>query len=269
MQIFLNETSFHAQFYDQGSLERAFRRFYSMLHLVETLRAEYKLFRREDPFQVFEVIRNESVIQSANHLRDHSLTQAFFDVLYNRLQAIDWKSEQVHSELDGYVCLSERVNDTSLAELGERKLRDPGLLNLLVNFPNSKFAGVLSVSILKNGADSCELNCADDESELQAWLKSTGLIRREYDPKSKSPPLDGETVLVDSGKFQKTHRLNAGRIVYREIETGWYWYVDNLHWGAEAQIEVFDSRGLHIGEASLEGLIDRSKSDASKKFDVS
>ncbi|BDI14472.1 hypothetical protein ANSO36C_02740 [Nostoc cf. commune SO-36] len=51
--------------------------------------------------------------------------------------------------------------------------------------------------------------------------------------------------------------------------TGMYWYVDNLHYGTAAHLEVFDKRGYHIGEADLQGDINTSKKDKNKTIDLS
>lgn len=51
-------------------------------------------------------------------------------------------------------------------------------------------------------------------------------------------------------------------------KTRHYWYVDNLHYGEAAHLEVFDSHGKkHIGESDLEGNIDKTKSDSHKRID--
>jgi hypothetical protein len=48
-----------------------------------------------------------------------------------------------------------------------------------------------------------------------------------------------------------------------------YEYVDNFHFGKGAHIEVFDGRGLHVGEADLQGNIDTGKKDKDKTIDLS
>jgi hypothetical protein len=45
--------------------------------------------------------------------------------------------------------------------------------------------------------------------------------------------------------------------------------VDNLHCGKAAHLEVFNSTGKqHLGEADLQGNIDRSKRDTQKTIDL-
>lgn len=70
-------------------------------------------------------------------------------------------------------------------------------------------------------------------------------------------------------RFEKTTRTDQGRTIYRERNTGRLWYVDNLHCGKAAHLEVFNSTGKqHLGEADLQGNIDRSKRDTQKTIDL-
>lgn len=53
-----------------------------------------------------------------------------------------------------------------------------------------------------------------------------------------------------------------GASVYRQKRTGFLWYLDNFH---KTHFEVFESQGKkHIGEATLDGTLDRSKKDSKK-----
>ena len=56
--------------------------------------------------------------------------------------------------------------------------------------------------------------------------------------------------LANKSKFQKTNKTEQGQIVYRELKTGNFWYLDNLH---KDHYEVFDSNGKHIAEADMDG----------------
>ena len=53
-----------------------------------------------------------------------------------------------------------------------------------------------------------------------------------------------------------------GASVYRQKRTGFLWYLDNFH---KTHFEVFEHQGKrHIGEASIDGELDRSKKDSKK-----
>lgn len=69
--------------------------------------------------------------------------------------------------------------------------------------------------------------------------------------------------LNDTTKFEKCSYTVQGAAVYKEKTTGRYWYMDNLH---KTHYEVFDHLGKkHIGEAGLDGVIDKTKVDKDKK----
>lgn len=70
--------------------------------------------------------------------------------------------------------------------------------------------------------------------------------------------------LKDITKFEKCANIESvqGATVYRERATRHYWYLDNFH---KTHYEVFDSLGKkHLGEASLDGILDKGKADKNK-----
>ncbi|MBQ7080589.1 MAG: hypothetical protein IJM92_13235 [Fibrobacter sp.] len=71
--------------------------------------------------------------------------------------------------------------------------------------------------------------------------------------------------LEKDSRFRKsTHKPVKGAVVYEEIETEYLWYKDTFHTGKSAHFEVFNSVGIHLGEASLDGALDRNKADKNK-----
>lgn len=269
MEIYINECSFHEQFYDRTDLEHAFRIFFSVLNVIKDVQNEYKIYSHEDLLHVYKAFSEEELISSINRLRDKSFSRAIIDVLYNRINSEDWRSEQIHSSNDIFVYNDDFVTDTSIAELAERFLQNQDILAALINFPRSKYANQLHLCVIKNDVDQCNLNCIDSRERMQNWLKDIlDLHDIQYYPISTEPPRDQQTILRDMVRFEKTTLLQAGRRVYKESETQYYWYVDNFHFGQAAHLEVFDSRGLHLGEANLEGTIDSSKRDLVKRIDL-
>lgn len=73
--------------------------------------------------------------------------------------------------------------------------------------------------------------------------------------------------LDDEGRFQKCNGLVVqGASVYRDKQTGYYWYLDMLH---KTHYEVFDGTGKkHLGEADLNGKLDTNKADKGKRLDI-
>ncbi|MBR5964577.1 MAG: hypothetical protein IK015_00435 [Treponema sp.] len=74
--------------------------------------------------------------------------------------------------------------------------------------------------------------------------------------------------IFDKRRFKKTHLLHEKQAIYQEIATGHYWYNDVYHKDNKAHFEVFDKTGVHIAEASMDGEIDYSKADKSKRLNV-
>lgn len=51
--------------------------------------------------------------------------------------------------------------------------------------------------------------------------------------------------------------------IYKSLKTGYFIYLDKLH---NDHYEVFNSKGEHLGEMTLNGDLDRTKADARKHF---
>jgi uncharacterized protein YukE len=66
-------------------------------------------------------------------------------------------------------------------------------------------------------------------------------------------PLDSETILSDSNRFERTTMNVKGAVVYRDKETGLYYHRDTLHKGAGAEIEVYGPDGTHRGTITPDG----------------
>src|SRR5688500_965698 len=174
-----------------------------------------------------------------NRITDHSLTRLLFEIL-NRTNVANWRENPIHSPVDSFVCGNLDVRDTSLAELAERKLRRGDLVAALINFPGSRYQSKLQLDVIKNEASTSQLSCVEHKSQLAAWLKDTlNLGVSDYDYDSNEPPKDQETVLRDVTRFRGAGLFEQGRKVHLEIDTKHYWYVDNLHSGRAAHLEVF------------------------------
>ncbi|MBD2040119.1 hypothetical protein H6F56_05535 [Microcoleus sp. FACHB-672] len=128
------------------------------------------------------------------------------------------------------------------------------------------------ITIVKNSdvLDCIKLDGLDNKPALEDWLEHTfNLSCSVYDELSKEPPTDEQTILREKQRFQKTSSYCQDRAIYREVDTDKYWYVDNLHFGKAAHLEVFNKAGYHIGEADLKGHIDECKQDKNKTIRLS
>lgn len=90
-----------------------------------------------------------------------------------------------------------------------------------------------------------------DGDELERYCDEIGLFEFHLD---------------DPNHFKKTSYVKDGASVYRELSTRRLIYKDMLH---KTHYEVFDKFGHHLGEMSLQGVLDYSKADESKRLNVS
>jgi hypothetical protein len=280
MEIFINEVSLEGQYFTNAEFKEAVIAFKAIFDLINEKIKDKQIYKDNSKLFVYEAIKGSNFSQSLNKIEDKSLKTAFKNVIFNKLNAKEWREEQLHSSTDSFDCLiiNEQykvVNDTSLAEVAERKLQNSNSKYLLINFINSSFnlthhphiTKCCLITIVKNsnGENCIKLDSLDNKSALENWLEHTfNLSRLEYDESSKDPPTDEQTILREEKRFEKTSCNYQGRAIYREIETGRYWYIDNLHFGKAAHLEVFNKAGHHLGEADLKGKINKSKKDKNK-----
>jgi hypothetical protein len=267
IEIFVNECSLHEQLHDKQACKDAFQQFFTVINLLNQQKQAYSLYYHDQLFSVYRLMPSTALITSLNTLPDKSLGVAVRNIFFNKLNAKDWQIEQMHSSDDLFLWGDQFVTDTSMAELAERKLQDVQLLGLLINFPKSKFATLSTVSVTKNELVTSLLDCVDEKATFETWLNEklqTSLFR--YNEVSKDPPTDTQTLLRDKKRFTPTSQFVQGRRIYQEEQSGYYWYVDNEHFGRGAHLEVFDKLRRHVGVADLEGLLDESQAELGRTF---
>ena len=143
---------------------------------------------------------------------------------------------------------------------------------LIFKIPHPHINNCCLITVIKNNVEENHIciDGVDSKSALEYWLENKlNLSSLEYSLDALKPPRDEQTLLRDTIRFRKTSFRYDGRFIYCELTTGRYWYVDNLHEGKAAHVEIFDKRGFHIGEADLQGNIDTAKKDKDKTIDLS
>jgi len=253
--IFVNECSLQAQFQSISEFETAIINF---IALIEEIKAKNNFnadFYRGNIFINVQAIKNQVFQKNFNELKQASQTK-FKRLLTTGLK--DWQKQSLHQSTDNYTLVEtkEDITNTSIAEVSERKLQRNEIVFLLVNFTNSNFkkshpkyqlCQIIPVS--KNQKHNIELDCLDNKDAFEQWVQDK---------------LDFRSLLErENQRYTKTTHEFQGKIVYKEIKTGYFWYLDNLH---KNHFEVFDNQGRHLGEADLQGSIDTNKADKSKKY---
>ncbi len=278
MEIFINEVSLEGQYATETEFQEAVKAFNAIFSLINQKIKAQKLYKESQLLINYEAIKGSNFMISLNKMRDKSLKRAFTNIVFNKLNPKEWRDEQVHSVNDYFDYVTETksqdVRNTSLAEVTERSLQNSETIYLLINFKHSQFvkshpniSKCFIIPIVKNNDEENPINldCLDEKSALENWLKVKVNL---YDESVNKPPKDEQSILIDNTQFEKTALICQGRSIYQERATHRYWYVDNLHYGKAAHLEVFDKMGKHIGEADLQGNIDYSKKDSKKTISL-
>ncbi|MGD1909518.1 MAG: hypothetical protein ACFB2X_01220 [Rivularia sp. (in: cyanobacteria)] len=285
MEIFINEVSLEGQFPTETEFRESVKVFNSIFQIINQKIKNKKTYKEDSNIYIsYQAIKGSNFSASLNQLKDQSLKTAFINIVFNKSNPKEWRKERLHSaeDLFDYLTINEdykNVSDTSLAEVAERKLQNNNQEYLLVNFIKSSFKidhpniyKCCLITIIKNNDEEnyiC-IDGVDNPSALKNWLENKlSLSKLDYSEDAKSPPKDEQTILREDTRFKKTSYRFQQRIIYHEVSTGNYWYIDNLHFGKAAHLEVFDKTGLHIGEADLQGNIDTTKQDRNKTIDLS
>ncbi len=268
MNIFINECSLHSQYHSQDAFLDAVKVFYSVVKRISKSKKQSYFFKSSDLFTNFRALKEEIFVKSLNTIPDKSFKVALRNALFNKETVVDWTAKRFHSPEDVFECNGDIVTDTSMAELAERKLGNDELIAALLNFKNSCYTDCPEVTVVKERKEEIDLECVESVETLQRWLDRHSLDNR-YQESSSEPPLDHQTFLDDRQRFERAScPRQGGRQVYLDKSTGYFWYVDSLHFGNAAHLEVFDKNLNHIGEASLDGVIFSDKADKTKKLDI-
>lgn len=256
--IFINECSLQGQFQTIEQFEKAIREFMDVFRSIKQKDTLNTQLYKNNVFVNFQAIKKSPFRKSLNEIRDKSLKKAFIELIFNKINPIDWHDQQKHQTTDRFVLTktSQNVTDTSIAEISERKLQRTELTYLLINFscsdfqtPHLTFQLCRLIVVVKNQAQKICLDCLDNKNAFEEWVQDK---------------LDSRDFLErNSERFKRTGYYFQGATVYIENETKNYWYLDSFH---KNHYEVFDNQGKHLGEADLSGIINTNKQDKAKKF---
>jgi hypothetical protein len=259
MEVFINERSMEAQFYEIAVLEKALLKF---LGLFSTLnRLNDKSLQRDGEVLMRALTIKEENLFSTLRKVNREIREQFYSKIFDKGNCVNWRDSQVHSLDDNFIHKGDRVTDSSLAEVCERKLRTPDSKYLIFNICPSKYSELKEIRISKNDLPEVITTCFSDETALGIWLSNEYAHLRKYDINTNRPPRDFETILINPKEFtpHESYR-NHSRRVFVENATGNYWVVDNASFGRNAQIEVFDRDFVHIGISDInQNKLDRSK----------
>lgn len=151
------------------------------------------------------------------------------------------------------------VDESAICEVYEHC--KSGTSAALMGHDHSSYVNQVSVGVTRLVPHAPPVNvlCGTTLADFKRIASVWGCLVAQYDASLSRPPRDHETVLRRApGLFTQEGRIerNGRRHVYREIVTNRLYYVDNLHYGIAAHLEVFDNEGRHLGTADLDGNLD-------------
>ncbi len=141
-----------------------------------------------------------------------------------------WQDNRKHNNPDTYKFNTNDIYDSSLAESCERD-------RVVMSFISDDFDNI-TLDIDKNASNLIVDNLFAKE-HFYNLVRVRGIIV--------------DFALTDTTLFKKTHLVSQGQLVYKELRTKCYWYLDNLH---RDHYEVFDSNENHVGISDLLGNVD-------------
>lgn len=145
-----------------------------------------------------------------------------------------------------------------IAEAAEAKLNEGTDKTVVINIADTYVNDRESIHIIKDAVHYNDLPIlvsiptVSNEIEFSQWFTSLS-----------TPNFS----LTDKTRFQATAFRWHKQKIYRETTTNYFWYYDFFHDTNKKHFEVFNAQGIHLGEASLEGVLDEKKADNQKRID--
>lgn len=232
MEILLNESSLTAQYNStEDFIETGVLR---ILPVFKSLSQEDLIFKKHS-FYDNRVTQNKTIhdVLAGAESRTHDELRKFKVYLNHFFEDPYWEDSPKHNPDIEYLHNGTNVSGTSIAEACERD-------KVIISFTHPDF-----------------LNTTLDISKENEIIPIDNLLEQcNYSTLKINRGLIQVFALDDIKRFSRSNLFRQGKTVYREIITGYYWYLDALH---KNHYEVFNSNEEHIGVADLKGNIDTSK----------
>ena len=226
--VYVNEKSMMAQCADLSAVEAGLKTIIDCLSLIDGCSCEAVSVQKFYSKGLFG--GNMSREHSLQNLPNKDLKARFHKAIKN---AKNWDDNPLSDMNAVYLHEGEDVSWSSMSEAYEQQYP------MLVNMVNSTIKEPVAV-IEKKETDNVMVHSFSSVKALSEWLIAKGWRMKEYDVTSSIPPRDEETILADTAKFEPTENRYQGRVMYRRIGTNHLCYVDNMHCGTAAHIEVFN-----------------------------
>lgn len=239
MELLLNELSLTGQFDSvEDFVERGVM---NVLQVLHELRDEDQVLKKYD-FYNCQVTPQHTIheVLTGNVSRTHDELRKFKIHLSRVFSDPYWEDDPRQDPISQYLFEAVSVTGTSLAEAYERN-------QIIISFVHQNFQDS-PIPIIKKGNQRMIDNLFE-EGQYITFLYTRGLLTTFS--------------LRNKARFARTNHIRQGRVVYREIATNNYWYLDNLH---KNHYEVFNANEDHLGIADLAGVLDGSKAENGRKL---
>lgn len=195
------------------------------------------------------------------------LEEIFLSENYSMMNFLDYlqTTDKEFASVFGELLDLGRIVDCSMFEYRILKMGDDTRFN---KYNCIKYACINDFILFSINKDHFwerkEIECSIYCENVCTHYKLYNLFSNDISYLPKSTPF---FTLKDSRRFINTGKHKNGAVIYKDIQTGYYWYKDTLHTGKTEHYEVFDSTGrTHLGEAGIDGVLDSSKANRAKRI---
>lgn len=201
-------------------------------------------------------VRDAAFLQRFNRLRI-DFRQIYSALLFGGRQLADWRPSSTPGRQCQISTEEEPVVDCGVCESYEQRRLDEHVALFGGDCSSYKLEHCVGLSEAGSMEPELTVHCGTGVPDLLRIGRAWGWLQVAYDASFTRPPTDAETSLSNEVRFVRTGRFerHGRRSVYREIATNHLYYVDNLHCGNAAHLEVFDAQEEHLGTASLDGVL--------------
>lgn len=278
MEIYFNDALLEKQYLssiNEADFKNSIKKIASFSNVIKELREEYRGVQLNfwADINILRKFFEEISIKDIGQQFLYSLTKAKVQDVVIRLSEKDSISYFFFDNFQSPP-KSININNTSLAEIAEKKETYKDQPYLIINIPDLLFSKRIVLQVHRidhsknNETKFIQIDAADNEQIIREWVvQNLEPDIYTYRNNLDIPPTDNQTCLRSKIRFEETNiQPQGGRKVYKEIRTGYLWYVDSFHYGKKSHLEVFDKTCKYIGEADLSGHINSDKAtDKNKK----
>ncbi|MDR1974660.1 MAG: hypothetical protein LBQ31_08325 [Bacteroidales bacterium] len=255
MEILINELSLTGQF---TSVEKFIKdALPPLISLLKEVHPDKDLLYKKRDFYSSLITIDISIhnLLIGKYSRNYDELRKFKSQLFSLFAEPHWENSQKHLSTDMYVYNGSNVCGQSIAEACERD-------RVIISFTHQDFS-VIQIQVEKNRVPVEVDNLFTKGHYTELAYKREQIDYEQY----FSWQFDNKKCLFvhNTKRFSGTNYIEQGQRIYREIQTGNYWYLDNLHKG---HYEVFNADKEHIGVANLNGVLDTTKKKNGRKIDL-